>query len=234
MTPPPNVQKKPAGRYRILSAILLTIGVGIILAAIPPPVMFYRPAADKIKANGMLSQIAVAVNAYHTEYGEWPPLLNHRETKRVKDSWYGDLSMGAPARTNQIFFPLTAEAKGPNSGNAVNPRLIVFIVGPNATLSRDGKPRNGFYYVGPKEQSPPPDLECCLYDPWGHEYGIVIDTNGDERLDLSGIYHDFTGEAAPRKKVGVFSMGKDGTLGTNGDRLYRKGTVKSDDVVSWE
>jgi hypothetical protein len=90
----------------------------------------------------------------------------------------------------------------------------------SARFSRDGKPRNGVVNRGPDDQLPPPDLEGCIFDPWGHEYGIVIDTNGDERLDLAGIYDDFTGSSAPRKRVGVFSLGTDGKLGTNGDRRF--------------
>lgn len=52
--------------------------------------------------------------------------------------------------------------------------------------------------------------------------------------DLTGIYNDLTGTAAPRKRVGVISLGKDGKLGTNGDRVYGKGDTKSDDIVSWD
>jgi hypothetical protein len=78
-----------------------------------------------------------------------------------------------------------------------------------------------------------------LYDPWGQQYGIILDTNGDGRIDLSGVYSDFAGvdsntTGAPRKRVGAFSMGKDKMLGTMGDRFYRRGGELSDDVISWE
>jgi len=39
---------------------------------------------------------------------------------------------------------------------------------------------------------------------------------------------------APRKCVGAYSMGKDGTLGNEGDRTFRRGSEVSDDIVSWE
>jgi hypothetical protein len=65
------------------------------------------------------------------------------------------------------------------------------------------------------------------------------DVPGDERIDLEGIYTDLAGAdrvsgKAPRVTVGAFSMGKDETLGRKGDRAFRRGAEKSDDVVSWE
>jgi hypothetical protein len=212
-------------------ALFLLVGIGWVLFT---GYSRNRELSRELVAKSIGYQIAVAIHAYHQEYGEWPPFPFHPETKLAKDAWYGHQHTGAPARTNLILFPLRGIAKGPNTDYAANPQKIVFFEAMSARFSRDGKPRNGVVNRGPDDQLPSPDLESCIFDPWGHEYGIVIDTNGDERLDLTGIYNDFTGEAAPRKRVGVFSMGKDGTLGANGDRLYRKGPVKSDDVVSWE
>ena len=66
-----------------------------------------------------------------------------------------------------------------------------------------------------------------------------MDTNYDNRIDLAKFYTDFTGATgttglAPRQTVGAFSMGKDGTLGTKGNKMYKIGTETSDDVVSWQ
>ena len=62
--------------------------------------------------------------------------------------------------------------------------------------------------------SPPPAQDGALFDPWGHQYGIIMDTNGDNRIDLQGVYSDFSGAdptsgLAPRQTAWAFSMGKD-------------------------
>jgi hypothetical protein len=60
-----------------------------------------------------------------------------------------------------------------------------------------------------------------------------MDTNGDGVIDVSKQYGDFGGANMPRVGVGAFSLGKDGRLGKNGNNLFRNGTDKSDDIVSW-
>lgn len=177
------------------------------------------------------SQIVVALRAYYLEYGSWP--VSSSANGSGKDPWFGEMKLGASAHNNALFFPLRNIAKGPNENLKANLRGVVFFEGQNVTF-RKGIPSNGFYDRGPNGAPPSPELEGCYFDPWGNQYGIVIDTNDDGRLDLRGIYSDFTGDHAPRTNVGVFSLGKDGTLGANGDRFYRKGNKVSDDIVSWE
>jgi len=182
--------------------------------------------------------IIAAVNACYTEYAKFPPLrpagTANAHTSTSRDEWVGDPSLGAPARTNALTFTLRNIPHGPNENYAANPLRVVFFEWKSAIISRDGRPRNGIFdhytYGGP----PPPDIDGCLFDPWGHEYIIILDSNGDEQLDLTGIYNDLTGAAAPRKRVGVISLGEDGKPGTHGDRVYGKGDTKSDDDVSWE
>ena len=100
--------------------------------------------------------------------------------------------------------------------------------------------RSGFFDKTAKGVTPEAELDGCLYDPWGLQYGVVLDQNGDARIDLDGFYNDFAGTGAPptgkapSKRVGAFSVGKDGKLGKDGDKLFRKGTEASDDVVSFD
>jgi hypothetical protein len=229
-----NIVKPHQGsgcRGKMVVTLFLLVGIGWIFFT---EISRNRELRRKLVAKRMCNQLTVAINAYHQEYGEWPPFLARPKAGQAKDFCVGDRTMGAPFRTNEILFPLLGLSKGSNAENAANPQKIVFFESRSATFSRDGKPRDGLVGRGPNGQLPPPEFECCIYDPWGPEYGIVIDSNGDGRLDLTGIYNNLTGEASPRKEVGVFSMGKDGTLGTNGDRMYRKGVVPPDDIASWE
>ena len=180
----------------------------------------------------MATDVIVASNAYLTEYGVLPGSDLSRD--QTKDTWFGDVKAGASEHNNAIFFAFRDIPKGPNENFRMNMRRIIFVEEKAATISKDGTPHGGFFDHRPNAPTPPPDLESCLYDPWGREYGIVIDTNGDGVLDLTGIYSDFTGARAPRKQIGVFSFGKDGAPGTKGDHLYRQGDKLSDDIISWE
>ena len=145
--------------------------------------------------------------------------------------------MKVQQRNDTIFYTLRNIPKGPNEGRAANLSRIVFFDARAAVLSVAGKPRAGFF--DPTADGQRAAGDWCFYDPWGQQYGIILDTNGDGRIDLSGIYSDFAGVdpttgKAPQRRAGAFSMGKDKMLGTKGDRLYRRGSEVSDDVISWE
>ena len=185
----------------------------------------------KLATKNTVNQITVALNAYHAEYGVWP--VSSLNESLQKSQWFGEMKAGASACNNALFFTLRGIPKGPNEGYKANSSRVIFFEGRTASFGK-GFPSDGFYDRGPNGASPSPELEASFFDPWGHQYGIVIDTNGDGRLDLTGIYSDFTGDNAPRKQVGVFSFGKDGMVGTKGDGLYRSGAEVSDDVISWE
>jgi prepilin-type N-terminal cleavage/methylation domain-containing protein len=224
-----------------LVELLVVIGIivilmSLLLTAIPA----VKEAARKLEAKNAVNQITVAANAYYTEYAKFPPLNDPDEPPPAadKDQWVGDQAMTAKMNNNALFYTLRNIAKGPNTGNAANPRRVIFYEGKSAVVSAAGKPRGGFFDRSANGGTPPSTEESCLYDPWGHQYGVILDTTGDDRIDLEGIYTDFqgSGEAgkAPRKKVGAFAMGKDELLGKKGDKSYRAGSETSDDVVSWE
>jgi hypothetical protein len=58
----------------------------------------------------------------------------------------------------------------------------------------------------------------------------------DDRFNtISNLpYKDFQSNYSPTVGVAVFSLGKDGAIGNNGDSLYKNGSIKSDDIVSWQ
>lgn len=224
-----------------LVELLVVIGIivilmSLLLTAIPA----VKEASRKLEAKNMVNQITVAANAYYAEYAKFPPLNSPDAPppKTDKDQWVGDQAMTATENNNQLFFTLRNIAKGANKDNATNPRRVVFFEGKSAVVSSAGKPRSGFYDRSATGGTPPSTEESCLYDPWGKQYGVILDTTGDDRIDMEGIYTDFQGATeagkAPRKKVGAFAMGKDEKLGNNGDKSFRSGSEASDDVISWE
>jgi hypothetical protein len=70
-------------------------------------------------------------------------------------------------------------------------------------------------------------------DPWGNEYRIAIDADGDSHI-TNLPYSDFQGGNSPAVGVAAFSLGKDGALGHKGDGAYRNGGSTSDDIISWQ
>jgi prepilin-type N-terminal cleavage/methylation domain-containing protein len=216
---------------------IIVILMSLLLTAVPA----VKEAARKTEARNTVNQVVVAMNAYYTEYAKFPPTQIGADPSAgaAGDTTVGDSRMGATAPNNAVFFTLRNIPMGPNMEYAANPRKVVFYDGKSANVSGSGRARGGFYDRTESGGSPGASEMSCLFDPWGNQYGVVMDSDGDDRIDLTGIYTDFTGAdpasgQAPRRKVGAFSMGKDEKLGTKGDRAYRRGSEKSDDVLSWE
>jgi prepilin-type N-terminal cleavage/methylation domain-containing protein len=224
-----------------LVELLVVIGIivvlmSLLLTAVPA----VKDAQRKLDARQTSTQIVAALNAYYTEYAKFPPVEAQAATPQsaTKDTMVGDPAMNTQQQNNTLFYTLRAIPKGPNEGSLLNPRKVVFYDGKVATLSSN-KPRGGFYDRAANGSAPPDQEGGSLYDPWGKQFGVIMDTTGDERIDLASVYTDFGGDdptsgKAPRKRAGAFSMGKDETLGNNGDRVYRNNNTVSDDVVSWE
>ena len=90
--------------------------------------------------------------------------------------------------------------------------------------------------VSPHRFSPPIDTSSSRHsvhvDPWGNQYRIAIGADEDNKINLP--YTDFQEPKAPPVGVAVFSFGKDGALGKNGDGIYRNNGTASDDILSWQ
>jgi prepilin-type N-terminal cleavage/methylation domain-containing protein len=239
-----RVSPSPAKAAFTLVELLVVIGIivvlmSLLLTAVPA----VKDAQRKLDARQTSTQIVAALNAYYTEYAKFPPVTSPSAAAAdpqsgTKDTIVGDPVMNTGLVNNTLFYTIRAIPKGPNVDSLLNPRKVVFYDGKVATLSAN-KPRGGFYDRAANGSAPPDDEGGCLYDPWGKQFGVIMDSTGDERIDLASVYTDFGGDdptsgKAPRKRAGAFSMGKDETLGNNGDRVYRNNNTLSDDVVSWE
>jgi prepilin-type N-terminal cleavage/methylation domain-containing protein len=110
-------------------------------------------SARRTQAANDISQIVAAVNAYHEEYGRYPVQPDQEGSEVTFRTDNSDL-----------LYILRAVANGANSGNALNPRGIVFLDVPNAKNPAD--PREGI-------------ANGIWYDPWGRQPG----------KPESGIYH---------------------------------------------
>jgi prepilin-type N-terminal cleavage/methylation domain-containing protein len=222
-----------------LIELLTVISIIVILMALTiAATRGVNEAAKRAKAMHTSESVTAAVKSYHVDYGIFPPL--GATAQPSGDIVVGDPVMGLDTPNNALFYTLRNIPSGVNQDFAANPRHGIYYEDRTARVNAKNEARDGFYDQTINGGTPPPAQESCLYDPWGHQYGIIIDANGDDRIDLQNIYSDFTGAQAsggraPRWKVGVFSMGKDGKLGTEGDRVYRTSASEhSDDRISWE
>ena len=104
----------------------------------------------------------------------------------------GDVAQANPSIMDILMPP------NPTSPPAENPRGIIFLEIPEAKGGKNGRAGNS----GP------------FLDSWGSAYTVVIDGNYDNSVSAGGD--------TVRKRVAVFSPGKDKNAGTN------------DDVKSWQ
>ncbi|MES2568454.1 MAG: hypothetical protein V4710_00180 [Verrucomicrobiota bacterium] len=221
--------------------VIMAVLVGLIVSTTST---FYNGRNDRHGRKGAayneVLQIIAAIKQFHTEYGYYPPLGNSSSSTAggvIPDQAAGDLSVpGVKVENSALFIVLRAIDTEPNKNHVLNPRRIVFFEGKAA--SNPEAPRGGFLEkIPPGAMGKPgmPASDRCLLDPWGRQYCIVIDTNGDGLIDVDQFYHDFKETERPYTEVGVFSMGQDNRVGTEkAPNLYRGKSIRSDDIISWQ
>jgi len=204
--------REPTSAFTLIE-LLVVIAIIIILAGLLfPAFRGVQNQAKRTQAKNDLTQIVTAVNAFYTEYGKYPVV--------VDDTPIADNS--------DLFYTLRAVASGTaNAGNAANPRKIVFISPPD--VKNSSQPKSGIGTTSSTGQ---------YFDPWGTPYKIAIDGNYDNQI--ANPYSDTDGSAggdpnatpAYALRIGViaWSYGSDRLLGTGVGGKYKD----SDDVISWQ
>jgi len=230
--------RKSVSAFTLVELLVVIAIIVILMSLLLTAVPAVKKAAGKAEARNTCNMVVTALNAYYTEYAKFPPTDTAAPAPGtpVLDVVVGSTS-GIP--NNTVFYTLRNIAKGPNEEYAANPRKVTFYEGKAAKPGAGGTARNGFYDHDKSGGIPGAMQESCLYDPWGQQYGVVLDLTGDDRIDLVGYYADYTGVddsgKAPRRKAGAFSTGEDEVLGSK-DKMgyYRSANETSDDVVSWD
>ena len=206
-----RTNNRNASGFTLIELLVVIAIIAILIGLLFPAFSAVQNQARKTQAKNDLTQIVTAVNAYYTEYGNYPSV--------------GETDDTAIADNSDLFYTLRAVNAGTaNAGNAANPRIIVFISPPN--VKNPNNPRSGIGTNG----------QYC--DPWGTPYKVAIDISYDNQM--TNPYTANTGAGPSPLQIGViaWSLGPDGVQGAtvNGSTCTPGGAGFNcaDDVISWQ
>lgn len=224
--PRPQIRTLAFTLIELLTVIAI---IAILMGLLFPAIAIVKEQARKAQAKADVTQIVSAVKAYYTEYGKYPPTSTTASNN--EDIILGE-STGATDTNEKLFNTLRSINAAPNTDYALNPRRINFFDG--KSVSDNDHPKGGFADNGGT------GVQGAFYDPWGRQYGVVIDSNYNEVVNVSKVYKDFTtgtdGDKGARVGVAAFSTGKDNIAGDKnfpGQFKDSKGKP-SDDIISWQ
>jgi prepilin-type N-terminal cleavage/methylation domain-containing protein len=189
-----------------LIELLVVIAIIGILIGLAVPSLF--SVYERARKTQAKNDLTQIVNAVNAFYTDYGkyPLVT------------ADTTYGPGGTANNLLFDVLRAMDATN-----NPRQIVFI-SPRVlgtTPARSGIGSDGQFY-----------------DPWQTAYSVRIDGNYDNTVANPYGPQNVGGAGSDPVPLGVigWSPGKDQTLGTNGDNVYKNPTTgaQSDDVISWQ
>jgi prepilin-type N-terminal cleavage/methylation domain-containing protein len=235
------MNSRPHPRQSVLAFTLIELLtvitiIAILMGLLFPAIGIVKDQARKAEAKAAVAQIAASVKQYYTEYGKYP--VADYVTGTPADLKLGDQTKSGASDSNaDLFNILRARNVGRNADNLYNPRRMSFFE--HKPVGDPSAPKSGFL------DSAGSGSVGAFYDPWGRQYTIVIDANYNDIINVSTSYADFTEQSQEgtdrgvRAGVGVFTLGKDGDIGSPKASppvtgRYRQGSNISDDILSWQ
>jgi prepilin-type N-terminal cleavage/methylation domain-containing protein len=220
-----------------LIELLVVIAMIVILAGLlVPAFQAVQNQARKTQAKNDLTQIVTAVNAFYTEYGQYPvPSTASAGTDIVFTAALGGLpSYGNDWLLNELRGCTASDTAScsvsANGQTLINTRQIVYISPP--IVKDPNSPKSGIGIA---------TLLTTInrgrfFDPWGSPYNVEFDSSYDNTV--LNPYGGSGGAGVDPIRQGVigWSLGSDQQLGTNSDGIYKNTTTgaQSDDVISWQ
>ncbi len=209
-----DLNSKSEGGFTLIELLVVITIIAILIGLLFPAFKGVQDQAKRTQAKNDITQVVTAVNAFYTEYGQYPYPANVANTGTDPQ----DLFAADDDNNNKLFDVLRAD---PQNGTAqtYNPKLIGFF---QPTVAKDlTKPRSGIGGNG------------RLYDPWGSCYRIRIDNNYNSTLE--NPYSSNAGFNPIQQGVIAWSIGSDldGAKTATGGGDKKTGTY-DDDVISWQ
>jgi prepilin-type N-terminal cleavage/methylation domain-containing protein len=202
------------GGWTMIELLVVMGIIGILAALLLPSAFSVYERARKAQAKNDLTQIVSAINAYYTEYGQYPTTATSNVIYGPESGTASGVLFNELQACHVVNGKLTPSCC--SAADTLNTRQIAYISPPcwGTATARSGIGTDGQYY-----------------DPWGKPYNIEI--NAAYNNQINNPYPD-TAAGAPVLSFGVigWSYGKDQTKGTKSPASPNYG--HSDDVVSWQ
>lgn len=204
--------------FTLIELLTVITIIAILMGLLFPAISIVKEQARRAEAKAAVGQIAAAVKQYYTEYGKYPT---------GSQATGADLTYGEGTSNNELFDILRNVGDAPGKPNQYNPRAIVFF---EAKAATSDPARSG---IATEDKGKA--VKGAYMDPWGDQYRIILDGDYDNVVTVP--HTDFASPNQPRTGCAVFSVGKDGEVGSPKDGLagvYRSGNKTSDDIVTWQ
>ena len=225
--------------FTLIELITVIAIIAILMSLLFPVIGIGRHSVRAAKARTVAKGIVHSCKSYANDYGKYPAIAaaltsgaNSTGGGAADQAYYsyGDTDIAKCKVSNeQLFDVLRAIDRGPNADHALNRRKQSYFEEPKAVSGKP--PRDGFA----DGKDFPEDIRGQLLDPWGKQYCIVLDADGDGLLMLNAFFQDQT--EITRNPAVAFSMGANHVIGGKGypGRLHKEGSTEApDDIVSWE
>jgi prepilin-type N-terminal cleavage/methylation domain-containing protein len=211
--------------FTLIELLLVIAVIVILMGLLFPAFKAVQDQARRTQAKNDLTQIVTAVNAFYTEYGQYPLVT-------------ADTTYGPGGTANNALFNVLRAIDTTN-----DPRQIVFISPPS--VKTPGNPRSGIALQATTINGISVAIGDFV-DPWGTPYNVRIDGNYDNSVANPYGAQTVGGAGSDPIQAGVvaWSLGSDQALGNQtskgpppvGDNVYRNPTTgaQSDDVISWQ
>lgn len=237
---------RPQLAFTLIELLTVIAIIAVLMGLLFPALQGARDNARRAESGTMVRNIVNSAKAYATDYGKYPPIEDALETEASSGGGsgstpgsyysYGDIERSkekAKMNSNELFDVLRGIARGKNANHAMNPRQQKYFEGKKASDIEIGKTRGGF--ADGQEFA---ERQGRLYDPWGSEFFIVLDADGDDEISLGKFWTDMeSANAKVRFSAVSFSLGKDIKFGGKGYETLRKAGALNeapDDIVSWQ
>ena len=202
---------KSRGGFTLIELLVVITVIAILMALLFPAFRGVQDQAKRTQAKNDATQVVTAINAFYTEYGQYP--CGAQTGADAEDFFAAD------DNANNVLFDILQG--DPNNGNVqtYNPKAIPFM---QPTIAKDlANPRSGIGGNG------------RLYDPWGSCYRVRMDNNYSGFVE--NPYSSNAGFNPIQSGVIAWSIGKDldgaKTATGGGDK---KTGIYDDDVISWQ
>ncbi len=202
-----------SGGFTLIELLVVISIIIILMGLLFPAFKGVQDQAKRVQAKNDVTQIVTAINAFYTEYGQYP---------------CG--AQGGPD-SNDYFTAgdavLMDNLRGQFGASGLNTKGISFLQPP---IAKDPSvPRSGIGSIG--------STAGIYFDPWGAPYRVKMDNNYNNQLENPYTANTGAGFSVMNLGTMIWSIGKDGkgaTTGTIGNGGSKKSADSDDDVISWQ